>query len=276
MKKIIYTTDFSENSVAALKYSYNLGKLLKADVIVLHIFHPDDLMTARTAAEKKEIVAHHTSRLQKFCSLNLQENFENLDLSLAVVKGENVTREILKFVRDMDVLILVMGACGGGTIREFILGSTTKDLISASPHPVMVVPKNFDFNQLHKILYATDLEEEDIYNLCELVRLFDTLQVEITVVHVTSNNTTEANDLMEWFQELLYEKTSYPNIHFQILYSEDIIKALTTFYCDEEADLVVMMEHKSKFAIHSVIHRDLVKRMQSCTRVPLLSLKESH
>ncbi|UJH91371.1 universal stress protein [Antarcticibacterium sp. 1MA-6-2] len=107
MKKIVYATDFSENSVAALRYTYELGKLLKKDVIVLHTFNPDDLSSARTPSEKKEIISHHTRRLQKFCSLNLQENFENLDLSLAVVKGENVCREIIKFTRDIDVLMVV-------------------------------------------------------------------------------------------------------------------------------------------------------------------------
>lgn len=276
MKKIIYATDFSENSVAALKYSHHLGKLLEVDVIVLHVFNPDDLSTARTTAEKKQVVDHHTSRLQKFCSLNLQENFENLDLSLAVIKGENVTREILKFVRDMDILMLVTGTCGSGTVRDFILGSTTKDLISSSPHPVVAVPGNFNYTGLQKVMYATDLEEEDIHNICKLLRFFAPLEVEITVVHVTSSRESEALDLMEWFKELLYEKTSYEYFHFEILYNADIIEALTDYYCEVEADLVVMMEHKTKFAIHSVLHRDLVKRMQSCTRIPLLSLKESH
>lgn len=275
MKKIIYATDFSENSVAALKYSHQLGKLLKADVIVLHVFNPDDLSTARTTAEKKQVVEHHTSRLKKFCSLNLQENFENLDLSIAIIKGENVTREILKFVRDMDILMLVMGTCGSGTVRDFILGSTTKDLISSSLHPVLAVPGNFEYSLLQKVMYATDLEEEDINNLCKLLSFFGPLEVEITVVHVTSNRESEAIDLMEWFKELLYERTSYPYFHFEILYSADVISALTDYYCEVEADLVVMMEHKTTFDIHSVLHRDLVKRMQSCTRIPLLSLKES-
>jgi hypothetical protein len=36
------------------------------------------------------------------------------------------------------------------------------------------------------------------------------------------------------------------------------------------------MERKSKLAVQSVLHRDLVKRMQSCTRVPLLSCKEMY
>lgn len=276
MKKIIYATDFSENSVAALKYSYQLGKLLKADVIVLHIFNPDDLSTARTIAEKKQVIEHHTSRLEKFCSLNLQENFNNLDLSLAVIKGENISREIIKFVRDIDVLMLVLGACGSGTVRDFLPGSTTKNVISSSPYPVITVPGNFNFTKLKKVMYATDLEEEDLYNLCEFVRVFGPLEVEITVVHVTSNKETEANDLMEWFKELLFEKTSYSHFNFQILYSTDIIEALTGYYIEVEADLVIMMEHKTTFAIHSVLHRDLVKRMQSCTKIPLLSLKEIH
>lgn len=275
MKKLVYATDFSENSVAALKYTYELGKLLKTDIIVLHIFDPDDLSSARTPSEKKEIISHHTRRLQKFCSLNLQDNFENLDISIAVVKGENVCREILKFVRDMEVLMLITGSCGSGTVKGFFLGSTAEQLISASPFPVLTVPGNFEFKKLEKILYTTDFAEEDIKNICELLRTFKPLELRITIVHVATGQESEAGELMEWFKELLYEKTGDKNISFKVLQSVDVIKSITGCLDEIDADLIVMMEHSSKLTIKTMVHRDLVKKMQSCTRIPLLSIREA-
>lgn len=275
MKKLVYATDFSENSVAALKYAYELGKLLKTDIIVLHIFDPDDLSSARTPSEKKEIISHHKRRLQKFCSLNLQENFENLEITLAVVKGENVSSEILKFIRDIDVLMLIIGSCGSGTVKGNFPGRTAEQLISASPFPVLTVPGNFNFNGLEKMLYTTDFAEEDIKNICELLRTFKPLELKITIVHVAAGNKAEANELMEWFKELLYEKTGYKYISFRILYSTDIIESITKSLEEIEADLIVMMEHSSKLNIKSMVHRDLVKKMQSRTRIPLLSIREA-
>lgn len=276
MKKIIYATDFSENSVAALKYAYHLGKLLNTDVIVIHVFDPDDLSQARTAEERKQVLDHHTSRLRKFCSLNLQQNFEDLNLSIAVIKGENISREILRYIKDINVLMILLGACGSGTVREFFLGSTTKNMISASPVPLMAIPGNFEFRGIKKVMYTTDFEEEDIYHLCELIRILEPIEFKITIVHVTSGKEGEANDLMEWFKELLYERTNFPYFDFRILYSEDVLNSLNKCLEDLSADLLVMMERKNKLGVQSVLHRDLVKRMQSCTQVPLLSCKEMY
>lgn len=274
MKKIVYATDFSENSVAALKYASNLGKILNADVIVLHVFDPDDLSPARTAEERKQVLNHHTSRLQKFCSLNLQQNFEDLNLSLAVIKGENISREILRYIIDMDVLMIILGACGSGTVKEFFLGSTTTNMISTSTVPVMAVPGNFEFRDIKDIMYTTDFEEEDVYHLCELIRIMNSLEFTIHIVHVTINPTGEAEDLMEWFKELLFEKTNFHNFKFRILQAEDVVNGLNKYLDDIGADLLVMMERKTKLAVKSVLHRDVVKRMESTSRVPLLSFKE--
>jgi nucleotide-binding universal stress UspA family protein len=276
MKKIIYATDFSENSVAALKYAYHLGKLLNTDVIVLHVFDPDDLSQAHSAEERKQVLDHHTSRLRKFCSLNLNQNFEDLNLSLAVIKGEKISREILLYIKDIDVLMVILGACGAGTVREFFLGSTTKNMISASPVPLMAIPGNFEFGGIKRVIYTTDFEEEDIYHLCELIRILAPIEFKVTIVHVTTQQEGDANDLMEWFKELLFEKTSFPDFEFHILYSEDVLNSINECVEDLSADLLVMMERKSKLAVQSVLHRDLVKRMQSCTRVPLLSCKEMY
>ncbi|MCM4158704.1 universal stress protein [Antarcticibacterium flavum] len=274
MKKIIYATDFSENSVAALRYAYQFGKILNADVIVLHVFDPDDLSPVRTAAEKRQVLDHHTSRLQKFCSLNLQQNFEELNLSLAVIKGENISREILRYTIDMDVLMIVLGTCGSGTVKEFFLGSTTTNLISTSPIPILAVPGNFEFRDIKEIMYTTDFEEEDVYHLCELIKLMTAVKYKIHIVHVSINQNGDAEDLMEWFKELLFEKTDFDKFEFHILFSEDVINGLNEFLEDMGADLIVMMERKTKLAVKSVLHRDVVKRMESSTRIPLLSFKE--
>ena len=40
MKKILVPTDFSENSKCAFNYAIELAKHLKAEITVVHIYHP--------------------------------------------------------------------------------------------------------------------------------------------------------------------------------------------------------------------------------------------
>jgi len=38
VKTILYATDYSDNSAAALRYAYQLSKSLKASLVALHVF----------------------------------------------------------------------------------------------------------------------------------------------------------------------------------------------------------------------------------------------
>ena len=274
MKKIIYTTDFSENSVSALKYTYALSKLLQADVIVLHIFKEQPEPEIELISDEKLIVQHHKNRIRDFCSLHLKQDFDSLNFSEAAVKGTDVSHEILRFVRDLNVCMLIMGACGTGNLKELILGSTTTEMLAISPFPLLIVPTGFVFKKLENILYTSDLQLKDIYNIGELVKMVNPLNTKIIIIHVSKEDDLMNKNLFEWFKKSLSEKVNYTNIEIETIFSKDIFESLKLYIDESEADIVAMMERKHKPEINYLLHRDLVKRMQSSLKVPLLSFNE--
>lgn len=148
MKNIIYLTDFSENSVSALKYSHELSKYTQLEVTVLHVFDPTDIQQLKSPLEKARVLEHHKKRLENFCSLNLGENFSNLHFKTEITKGKNIPASLFKALRNIDVLVLIMGACGSGTIKEFSMGRTTKKVIAGATFPVLVIPSTFKYRPL--------------------------------------------------------------------------------------------------------------------------------
>jgi hypothetical protein len=77
MKKLIYTTDFSKNSVAALNYAAGLSKLLDAELIVLHI-------AEKVEKDKKKAYLHQKHKdLEAFTSLG---RVLPLDFSIKSIK----------------------------------------------------------------------------------------------------------------------------------------------------------------------------------------------
>jgi len=274
MKKIIYTTDYSDNSVSALKYTYALSTLLQADVIVLHIFNEQSEPEMELISEEKLIVQHHKNRIRDFCSLHLKQDFDSLNFSEAAVKGTDVSHEILRFVRDINVCMLVMGTCITGNLKELFLGNTTTKMLAISPFPLLIVPTGFIFKKLEKILYTSDLQLKDIYNIGELVKIVNPLNTKISIIHVSKEDNLINRNLLEWFKKSLSEKVNYPNIEIETIFSGDIFETLKLSIDESEADMVAMMERTHKPEINSLLHRDLVKRMQSSLKVPLLSFNE--
>ncbi|MFD1096283.1 universal stress protein [Salegentibacter chungangensis] len=276
MKKIICSTDYSPNSVSALKYAYALSRLIKADLILLHVYPPSEVRGGVTSHGKKEALNIHHKKLKTFCEKHLEKDFDSLNISLAVVPGPNVPHSILDFIRDLDVYMLVMGACGTGTLKELIMGSTTKEMLSISPFPVLAVPAEFSFKSLDKVVYTTMFEEEDLNNIAELVKITKPFKMKLYVIHVTNKDELLTRNEMEEFKARISKRIHYDNIQFEIVFSDDVFETLKSTIEEIHPDMVVMLERRNRTELSNILHRDKVKRMQSCTKIPLLSYTASH
>jgi len=112
--------DESKPSERALRLATEFCIKTRWPLSVLHI--TDDTV----AAEKIR------QTVDSFCSpYDIEHDF--------VVRKGKEEQEILRFIEDSAVDLLVMGAYGHGRIRELILGSTTSYVIRKSPIPVLLV-----------------------------------------------------------------------------------------------------------------------------------------
>ncbi len=265
MKKIIYTTDYSENSVAALKHAVNLGKMLETDVIALHVYDPSE------EDRENNIRKKHQEKLMQFCEGHLAEQFSGSLLSVAAVKGSNVPKAILEFVRDLDVSIIVMGACGTSTLKEMFIGSTTKELTGLSPFPVLAVPANHKYTALREVMVPSTLEEKDIESIQEVIKILSPIAPQIEVVHVTHKEKTEADEALAAFREKTLGKVPYSHLVFRSIPSPQVYEALKREIDESRPDLVVIRDYTDKNGVNKLIIRDKLKWIQSCTRVPFLT-----
>ena len=60
-----------------------------------------------------------------------------IDSAIIILRGRE-DREIIKFIREGSVELMVMGAYGHNRLRELILGSTTSTVIRKSTIPVLL------------------------------------------------------------------------------------------------------------------------------------------
>jgi nucleotide-binding universal stress UspA family protein len=272
MKKIIYTTDYSSNSIAALQYAASLGKSLNTDVIVLHVYPPEE----EERSKRNEVIRKHQDTLEAFCQEHLQKDFETTELSFAAIKGANVAEAIADFLRDMKVYLLVMGASRTGTLKEVFLSSTTKQVTAALPFPVLAVPSDYKAGEIKKVIFSSLFNDEDIEQLGELLQIMEFLKPNIEVVHITHKAPEPAKQALQAFQKKLAEKISYKNIHCRSLQSEDVYGTLKTTIQEEKPDVVVFPEGREKNEVDRMLIREKIKGVQTATGVPLICFPPRH
>jgi nucleotide-binding universal stress UspA family protein len=272
MKKIIYTTDYSSNSIAALKYAASLGRSLNTDVIVLHVYSPEE----EDGAKRKEIIKEHQEKLKSFCKEHLQKDFEITALSFAAVKGANVAKAIADFLRDMAVYLLVMGASRTSTLKEVFLSSTSKQVTAALPFPVFAVPAEYEAGEVKKVIFASLLNDEDIEKLGELLQILEFLNPKIEVVHVTHKAPSPASEALKAFEQKLTERISYKNIKCRSIFSEDVYEKLKETIIEEKPDMVAFPESREKNDMDRMVIREKIKGVQTATGVPVICFPPKH
>ncbi|WP_281542246.1 universal stress protein [Maribacter aestuarii] len=278
MKTILCATDYSENSVAALKYAQKLSELVSAHLVVTHVFGFPIIIDGGFAEQmpdiRKENLKTHREKLEDFCKQHLGEQWKSMNIKIAPVEDLAILDGILGVAADWQADLIVAGAQGESALQDVLLGTTTKRLIKKAACPVLAIPSEAVFIAPKIIVYATDFEQEDVYAIQKTVELAERFKSKIKIVHISTKNEYAGETQMEWFQNSLSEKVTYEHLEFKLFFSEDIFKSLRDYLEEAHADLVVMLEREKHGFLKKIFHRDLVKKMHSYGEIPLLSFNE--
>ena len=278
MKTIVHATDYSKNTVAALKYAQILSSKLGARLMVIHVFDYPTMVNTKVLEPVPQIEANahkqHNSKLLKFCKEHLGDDLDLRNISTKAIEDKSVVNGIISTAAELDAFMIITGIKGVNIFKEFIMGNTTKQLIEKSPCPVLAIPAEATHKQLETIVYASDFLEEDINAITKLIEIARPFNGVIKVVHITKKEEYDGITQMEWFKEELKQKIKYEKIEFEVIFSEDIFESLRIYLGDVNADLVVMMEREKYGFMDKITHRDLVKRMESYGMLPLMSFNK--
>jgi nucleotide-binding universal stress UspA family protein len=278
MKTLLYATDYSENSVSALKYAHKLCLKLGFGMVVTHVFNNPKVVGTEVFDELPNMDGNeyklHRSRLEQFCTKYLGNSWDNSNIHIEAIKHSTVIKGIISKAVEWHAQIIIVGTKGESGLEGIILGSTTKKLIEKAPCPVLAIPPGVERTNIRTMVYATDFEEEDIRAIQKLTEIARPLGAKIKVVHVSTNGEYAGDLSMEWFKDMLQSKVDYPKIEFEQLFSEDIFDTLKVYVGVVNADIVVMLEREKKGFLSKWFRKDLVKKMEGFSKITLMSFNE--
>lgn len=163
--KIIFATDFSRASVAALPIAAKLAHLFHQEVLLVHVF---------------EYSSHHPHRVPVRWmiegirnDIQIQMRDTQIALNALDVKQESMvidglaSVELPRLVQSFDDPILVLGTHAAGGLDRFLLGSTAEEVLRHANCPVVTVGPHVKVgdvsdHRFHKILYATDFSKSSL------------------------------------------------------------------------------------------------------------------
>ncbi len=143
-KKVLFCTDFSENSDYAFEFAFGIAKRDDGLLYILHVIPHIPNQEMLRSYVSGDILRNIQKDLVQELDDNYKEHYtkkiEDAVRFEVVTKSGREGEEILKFAKDEQVDIIVVGTHGRTGIEHVFFGSVAEKVLRQSPFPVFVIP----------------------------------------------------------------------------------------------------------------------------------------
>jgi nucleotide-binding universal stress UspA family protein len=180
-KNVLFCTDFSENSEWAFNFAFGIAKRDDSIFYILHVIAPQNIYPYDLELMKASFGNKEWTNRGKTIRQTTQKQFDEKYLSRIddkskvkfVIRDGREDEEIIKFSKEKNIDIIVVGSHGRVVVEHTLLGSVAEKVVSHSVVPVFVIPafnipsfimssqkqKFTDYPKYKKVLFCTDFSE---------------------------------------------------------------------------------------------------------------------
>jgi nucleotide-binding universal stress UspA family protein len=136
LKSILVPTDFSDPSGSALTYARAFGETFGAALHLLHVI--DEALFFAWEAPPLARDDIETSARRQLEQLLTDAERQRFNATLVLRTGSPFV-EIVRYAREQNIDLIVMGTHGRGPIAHMLIGSVAEKVVRKAPCPVLTV-----------------------------------------------------------------------------------------------------------------------------------------
>lgn len=274
MQRILYPTDFSENSNDAIDYILAMNKDKAVDLKIIHVADPSsnikdvpmsaiEMIKGLTVAATDKLIAIRDR--VKSATDNATKPWK---VNIEVLVGNPVLK-IKECADDFNADLLVLGNKGENySMSDKILGVTSLSLSDEAACPVLLVPKEYKYENLNNVVYPTDLDYSDPYILWKSMKVLSPLKPVIRCLHVKTKNDPQLSE-QEAFAKYMVDNSPSIQTIFHNEEGEDPAEYLKSFVNDYDCQMVIMHKRERSF-FSKLFSKSVTQNMRRNVNVPLL------
>lgn len=279
MKAILIPTDFSENSMNAVKFALEFFKHHTAEFYFMHAYqnevydHIDLISRDDFGKVMKEVKAESEANLEALLE-TVKQLAPNPRFTYHSISSYNTLVEEADLIVDgKNIDLIVMGTKGKSNKKSNVYGSNTLHVLKYVQCPVMVIPANFKKTPIKHALFATNYLIP--YKRRELKLLSDLLapyrsKIDVVYVSKTSKLSIRQEDNKAFIQDTLGKN----DINFHCVEGGTIENCILNHINKFEIDMLVLVNTRHSF-IEDMLFDSPVDKMSLNLNIPLLVMQNS-
>lgn len=276
MKTIIIPVDFSDNAKEALQYTINFLGDSQAKLYCIYIMEPyvpsSETAVASTSLFKEQLDLAK-DRLVEFCQEFEEKLPSNISIESEVILG-NIASSIRQKAKDISADAIFMGTQGENhNVLERLLGTVSTLMVENAPCPVLLIPHPYDFKPMDNVIYCTDMNHEDPYEIWRAVELLKPNSVIVQCVHVVKSEQDKEKTLESDLKDYVESNNSAVKTVFSVEVGDDVSQVASDYADNYDAEMIIMTRTKHS-AFYRILHGSETKKMISHLHIPLLIMNK--
>jgi len=254
LKTILFTTDFSEASAAALPYVQGLAKWFGAKVVIAHATSAVAPLALPMEPIPMEMDFDWDQAKRRLDAFIHSDPVPGAQCEAALCRGD-LWSSIPELIRKYDVDLVVLGTHGREGVKKIVLGSGAEQIFRRADCPVLTIgpralQRDVAFESWKHVLFATDFSEGSLHALPYALSIAEENQAQLTLAHFVALVPMQRQEMVEEqarkrLRALLPEESANwctPECVVRFEFPSDGILRLAE---QRGADVIVMGVHKT-------------------------------
>lgn len=277
MRKILIPTDFSENSMNAIKYAMELFKYERSEIYLLHAFS-DSVYEAKARLVDEIFEELKQKALQK-AKDNLKEKRKQI-LSFSPNPKHNLhtiaefgllVDSVNDWVEKENIDVVVMGTKGETADKKITFGSNTLQVIKYVKCPVLAVPAVYGDVHPKNLLFPTDYQLP--YKRRELKLVSNIAKCFVSKVDFLYVSKFPSLSLRQQDNKNFLEASFCDNqVSFQQETGTDVTKAINVYIIENPIDMLVMVNTRHSY-LENILYQSTIEKIGLKIDIPFLVLQ---
>ena len=188
LKNILYATDFSGHSNAALPYALSIARMYGSKIFAVHVVSLA-LFPSSSPTIALQAMAAQAVREAKEAMTKLDPQLEGIPHKVLIRKG-NILKELSRIVGEERIDLIVLGTHGRAGVSKVLMGSVAEEIFRQAPCPVLTVGPNVCGEpdvavEMRTILYPADFSSESLAAAPYAISMAQEHQARLYLLHVT-------------------------------------------------------------------------------------------
>lgn len=283
--KILIPVDFSNYSMKACQFGFNIAQNMNSEVVLMHVYYTPVYITSLPYGDvfnyslpneegTKDVLRKIHNDLNGLSDKikNKIETKEFPNVKFSCILREGIPEEeILNYAKEYRPQIIVMGTRGKDQKDIDLIGSVTAEVIERSRVPVLAIPENTAIKQLTEakhIAFITNFNQRDLIAFDSLISSLKPFHFSVSLIHLSETKDTWSEIKLGGIKE--YFQKQYPNLNicYDVIMNDDFLNGLEKYIKSHKIDIIALTSYKRNL-FSRLFNPSIARKMIFHTDTPL-------